>query len=215
MPNDNLKGITVRVPPELHAQAKAFAEENNMTMAELITIALQDELNPANHNNKEKNMENMRVVAVQVPETLFQRLKDYLRRNNISQKQFVLGLIESELDRDQTARQTVEAKDEAVVEDIGESPAESVFEGVSDTPDADTNEQKDTEPEDEIKPEVDSPEVIESDDEGVNEDDESENEDEGFDEDSDEELDEDEDAFTEDEDEDLDDDEDEDMGMTM
>ena len=46
-------------------------------------------------------MENMRTVAFQVPEDLFQKIKDYLRRNNMSQKQFILGLIEDELEREQ------------------------------------------------------------------------------------------------------------------
>lgn len=47
-------------------------------------------------------MENMRTLAFQVPEELFQRIKDYLQRNNVSQKQFVIGLIEAELNREQT-----------------------------------------------------------------------------------------------------------------
>ena len=46
-------------------------------------------------------MGNMRTMAFQVPEELFQRIKGYLQRNNMSQKQFVLGLIEAELDREQ------------------------------------------------------------------------------------------------------------------
>ena len=46
-------------------------------------------------------MGNMRTMAFQVPEELFQRIKDYLHRNNMSQKEFVLGLIETELNREQ------------------------------------------------------------------------------------------------------------------
>ena len=59
-------------------------------------------------------MENMRTVAFQVPESLFQRIKDYLQRNNMTQRQFLLGLIEAELDRDLTER---EAAVEAVSDD--------------------------------------------------------------------------------------------------
>ena len=59
-------------------------------------------------------MENMRTVAFQVPESLFQRIKDYLQRNNMTQRQFLLGLIETELDRDLTER---EAAVEAVSDD--------------------------------------------------------------------------------------------------
>ena len=59
-------------------------------------------------------MENMRTVAFQVPESLFQRIKEYLQRNNMTQRQFLLGLIEAELDRDLTER---EAAVEAVSDD--------------------------------------------------------------------------------------------------
>ncbi len=47
-------------------------------------------------------MGNMRTLAFQVPEELFQKIKNYLQRNNMSQKQFVVGLIEKEIERDLT-----------------------------------------------------------------------------------------------------------------
>ena len=50
-------------------------------------------------------MENMKTIAVQVPEDLFQRIKEYLQRNNMTQKQFLIGLIEDELERDQMERE--------------------------------------------------------------------------------------------------------------
>ncbi|MFQ8819742.1 MAG: hypothetical protein ACLR8R_11660 [Oscillospiraceae bacterium] len=40
---------------------------------------------------------NNRTIAFQVPEELFVRLKDYLARNGLKQKDFILGLIEREL----------------------------------------------------------------------------------------------------------------------
>lgn len=40
---------------------------------------------------------NNRTIAFQVPEELFGRLKDYLVRNGLKQKDFILGLIEREL----------------------------------------------------------------------------------------------------------------------
>lgn len=49
-------------------------------------------------------MGNMRTLAFQVPEELFQKIKDYLQRNNMTQKQFVIGLIENEIERDLTQR---------------------------------------------------------------------------------------------------------------
>ena len=58
-------------------------------------------------------MANTRTVAFQVPEDLFQRIKEYLARNNMTQRQFFLGLIEAELDREQNERQDVQATESA------------------------------------------------------------------------------------------------------
>ena len=49
-------------------------------------------------------MGNMRTLAFQVPEELFQKIKDYLQRNHMTQKEFVIGLIENEIERDLTQR---------------------------------------------------------------------------------------------------------------
>ena len=104
---DEKKGITVKIDADLHAEVKEYIEQHGMTMAEFITLAVDNELHPKYQNKEEKNMGNMRTMAFQVPEELFQRIKGYLQRNNMSQKQFVLGLIETELDREQAPRNGV------------------------------------------------------------------------------------------------------------
>ena len=112
MADENKKGITVKIDADLHAQVKAYIESRGMTMAEFITAACDDLLHPKITEKEE--MENMRTVAFQVPESLFQRIKEYLQHNNMTQRQFLLGLIEAELDRDLTER---EAAVEAVSDD--------------------------------------------------------------------------------------------------
>lgn len=104
---DEKKGITVKIDADLHAEVREYIEQHGMTMAEFITLAVDNELHPKYQNKEEKNMGNMRTMAFQVPEELFQRIKGYLQRNNMSQKQFVLGLIETELDREQAQRSGV------------------------------------------------------------------------------------------------------------
>ncbi len=104
---DEKKGITVKIDADLHAEVREYIEQHGMTMAEFITLAVDNELHPKHQNKEEKNMGNMRTMAFQVPEELFQRIKGYLQRNNMSQKQFVLGLIEAELDREQAQRDGV------------------------------------------------------------------------------------------------------------
>ena len=97
---DGKKGITVRVDAALHAEITQYLQDHGMTMTEFVTLALQDELHPKIDEKEGKDMEKMRTLAFQVPESLFQRIKDYLHRNNMTQKDFVIGLIEQELDRD-------------------------------------------------------------------------------------------------------------------
>lgn len=106
------KGITVKIDADLHAQVRQYIEANGMTMAEFISKALDDELHPKMNIKEEKYMGNMRTMAFQVPEDLFQQIKDYLERHNMTQKQFVLGLIQDELDRDYEERQAMAEKQE-------------------------------------------------------------------------------------------------------
>lgn len=126
MPADGKKGITVKVDAALHAEVRQYLESHGMTMAEFVTLALTDELHPKLNMKEEKNMGNMRTLAFQVPEDLFQRIKDYLQRNNMTQKEFVIGLIETELERDLAEREGMEAgeQEEAAAEDDSEAVSE-------------------------------------------------------------------------------------------
>ena len=91
------KGITVKVDAALHAEVRRYIEESGMTMADFVSRALDNELHP---RNQEVNAMGMRTVAFQMPEEMFQRLKDHLNVHHLTQKQFFLSLIESELNRD-------------------------------------------------------------------------------------------------------------------
>lgn len=124
MPFDGKKGITVKIDADLHAEVRQYVDQHSMTMAEFITLALDDELHPKSNQKEGQNMGNMRTLAFQVPENLFQRIKEYLHRNNITQKEFVIGLIEDELDREQTeseiADDNTDAEEIAAVSDLEE-----------------------------------------------------------------------------------------------
>ena len=99
-----MKGVTVKIPADLHAEVKAYLEAHGMTMGEFIAQAVDHELHP-NLEQEDKNMERMRTLAFQVPDSLFQRVKAYLERNHMTQKQFVIGLIESEIEQDEAQYQ--------------------------------------------------------------------------------------------------------------
>ena len=149
MATEGKKGLTVQLPLDLHTEVKQYVESNNMTMAEFVILALNDELHPKYQEKEENNMANMRTLAFQVPEDLFQRIKDYLRRNNMTQKEFVIGLIESEIERDLTAR---EAQDRAsqipeVTEDEALGDEDTVYEEIEDMEEKTEDEVTETEEE--------------------------------------------------------------------
>lgn len=114
-----MKGITVKIPADLHAEVKAYLEVHGMTMGEFIAQAVDNELHPK-LEQEDKNMERMRTLAFQVPDSLFQRVKAYLERNHLTQKQFVIGLIEAELEQEEAlyqSEQTEEREDEEESDD--------------------------------------------------------------------------------------------------
>ena len=115
MPENKMKGITVKVDAQLHAEVAQYIQNHGMTMSEFVALALQNELHPKIQEKEGKNMGNMKTLAFQVPEELFWRIKEYLQRHNMSQKDFVIGLIERELEQEQTEGQApVEEQAEAV-----------------------------------------------------------------------------------------------------
>lgn len=134
MAADGKKGITVKVDAALHAEITQYLQDHGMTMTEFVTLALQDELHPKIDEKEGKNMEKMRTLAFQVPESLFQRIKDYLHRNNMTQKDFVIGLIEQELDRDLAESQETGEADYQDDEDMSEDALED--EGEEETEEA-------------------------------------------------------------------------------
>ena len=145
---DEKKGITVKIDAALHAEIREYLERHEgMTMAEFITLAADDELHPKIQQKEGKNMGNMRTMAFQVPEDLFQRIKDYLQRNNMSQKEFILGLIETELDREQAEREN-QVDAESPTEDTDEEAAENGFTGECES-DNETDEETEDEDENE------------------------------------------------------------------
>ena len=146
------KGITVKIDADLHAQVKQYIEENGITMAEFVSKALDDELHPKTTIKEEKYMGNMRTMAFQVPEDLFNQIKDYLERHNMTQKQFVLGLIQDELDRDYEEQQAMAEKqhsenepDEDEEEALDEDEDEDLSEDDDEDLDEDEEESEDIE----------------------------------------------------------------------
>lgn len=120
----DMKGITVKIPADLHAELKAYIEAHGMTTGEFIALAVDNELHPKIQIKEEHPMENMRTLAFQVPESLFQRVKAYLERNHMTQKQFVIGLIEAELEQDEAQYQAEHPEEQEDEEESDEQNQE-------------------------------------------------------------------------------------------
>ena len=92
--------LTVSIPDDLHQKIREELEKQGITTSQFIEQAV------TNFFEKPKGEINMatRTLAFQVSEELFQRVKAYLARyeeihhRRLSQKEFVIGLIEAELD---------------------------------------------------------------------------------------------------------------------
>ena len=147
------KGLTVKIDADLHAEVRQYLDAHEMTMAEFVTMALQDELHPKNIMKEGTTMEKTRTLAFQIPEDLYLRIKDYLQRNNLTQRQFVIGLIEDELRREQdeleAQSEAVSDEDEDEDEDTAEEEETDISGGFEDESDASDEETDEDETEDE------------------------------------------------------------------
>lgn len=112
MPTDGKKNVSFKLDVDLHAEVKAFIEEHGMTTGEFMTLAIENELHPKIEVKEDKSMQNSRTMAFQVSEEFFQRLKAYLKRHNITQKDFVVNLVGKELDRDEALYENNSANQE-------------------------------------------------------------------------------------------------------
>ena len=174
------KGITVKIDADLHAEIREFIEANGMTMADFVSKALYNELHPKIQPQEVKNMGPTRTMAFQMPEDMFQRLKDYLHRHGITQKEFVLGLVDAEIRRDEELinAQNAAKLDEAAEDeepDYEESEGES--EELNDEESEDEDEELDNEESEDEDEELDDEESEDESEELGNEESEGEDED--------------------------------------
>ena len=101
------KNLCAKIPAELHARICEEKDKAGKTMNQYITELITQYY----ENGGKKAMdENNRTVAFQIPEELFQQLKEYLKRNNLKQKDFILRLIRQAMDEPQTQTETEAAE---------------------------------------------------------------------------------------------------------
>ena len=92
------KGITCKIPLDLHERISAEMREKELTVSQYIELVIRE------HMDGGICMEKTRTLAFQVSEELFRKIKGHLARyeeiyhRKLTQRDFVLGLIESALE---------------------------------------------------------------------------------------------------------------------
>ena len=120
------KNLCAQIDTALHARVRQEQERSGQTLSEYVEQLIQ---NYYDMKENTKMTGDMRTMAIQLPEELFERLKVYLKKNNLKQKQFIIGLIEDALEQD-------EEDTTAQVDSEGGSETEE-----SDEPDTDAEEE--------------------------------------------------------------------------
>lgn len=115
-----MKGITCKIPLELHNRISDEIRESESTMGKFIEMIINE-----HYTKEENNMSKGRTLAFQVSEEFFQRIKDYLARyeevygRKLSQRQFVIELIEQALEEaDEEFEAARSDEDESYNEDL-------------------------------------------------------------------------------------------------
>ena len=111
------KGLTCKIPLDLHNRITEEIRQNESTMSKFIEQIILE-----HYAKGATTMGKTRTMAFQVSEELFQQIKDYLARyeqvyhRKLTQKEFVIGLIEQaleEADEEFEAAEAAEAGDAA------------------------------------------------------------------------------------------------------
>lgn len=92
------KNLCAQIDAALHMRVRQEQEQSGKTLSEYVEQLIQ---NYYNMKENAKMTGDMRTMAIQLPEELFERLKAYLKKNNLKQKQFIIGLIEDALEEDE------------------------------------------------------------------------------------------------------------------
>ena len=115
---ENQKNLCAMIPAELHSRVRAEQEQAGVTLSAYITGLLTKYY----EGGTGKMKEGIRTMAFQMPEEMFERLKRHLERESertgkkVSQKEFVLGLIQRVLDEAEAAEQEEAADNGADLE---------------------------------------------------------------------------------------------------
>ena len=107
------KNLCAQIDTALHARVRQEQEQSGKTLSEYVEQLIQ---NYYDMKENKKMTGDMRTMAIQLPEELFERLKAYLKKNGLKQKQFIIGLIEDALEEDEAEENSAQSDKEEAAE---------------------------------------------------------------------------------------------------
>lgn len=90
---ENRKNLCAMLPESLHTQARTEQEKLELTLSQYVEMVLKEHFEMGGKVMDGKT----RTLAFQVSEELFGRIKEHLKKTGLSQKDFVISLIEQAL----------------------------------------------------------------------------------------------------------------------
>lgn len=133
-----MKNICGKIPVDLHEKMKLEIEELGISIPKYLEMVIEEHMI---RKGEKTNMADLRTVAVQVTEDLFSRLKAVLAKNGMKQKDFLIGLIEEAIEKE-------EAKWKAESEEAEETEGESAESEMED-PEPEETDPAESEPDEE------------------------------------------------------------------
>ena len=147
-----MKNICGKIPVELHEKLKLEVEELGISIPKYLEMVIEEHMT---RKGEKTNMADLRTVAVQVTEDLFSRLKAVLAKNGMKQKDFLIGLIEDAIEKEE-AKWKAESEEAEETEMEDPETAKSEPDEESEEPEAD---EEPTEPENEEPAEAEPTEL--------------------------------------------------------
>ena len=141
-----MKNICGKIPVELHEKLKLEVEELGISIPKYLEMVIEEHMT---RKGEKTDMANSRTVAVQVTEDLFSRLKAVLAKNGMKQKDFLIGLIEEAIEKEEAKWKAESAEAEETEGEPTESEMEDP-ETAESEPDEESAEPEAEEPETEV-----------------------------------------------------------------
>ena len=130
------RNLCAQLPLDLHQRVCEAREQSGLTTAQYITNLLLEYYEMKENGGKTIMANNTRTMAFQIPEDLFLRIKANLERESartghkLTQREFVLGLIEEALEAAEQQAGTGSPKpEEQTADELGGSLCETLEDG--------------------------------------------------------------------------------------